>query len=188
MDSKHPEHGHDSDTPRIYVASLADYNAGWLHGRWIDADQDADTIHAQIATMLAESREPIAEEWAIHDYENFDGLRLSEYADIATVAEAARLIVQHGPVFGHLMSHFGGLSGLEEAERYMQDGYRGAFDRLEDYVEELIGDCYGDAVAKLPDFIRYHIDYEGIGHDLQYGGDIFTIEAGGKVHVFDACL
>ena len=29
-------------TPKIYVACLASYNAGILHGRWIDADQDAD--------------------------------------------------------------------------------------------------------------------------------------------------
>ena len=28
--------------PRIYVASLSDYNAGRLHGEWIDADQGAE--------------------------------------------------------------------------------------------------------------------------------------------------
>lgn len=54
-----------AETPRVYVASLADCNAGRLHGRWIDADQSADAIREQIAEMLAESKEPIAEEWAI---------------------------------------------------------------------------------------------------------------------------
>ena len=34
------------DAPHIYVASLADYNAGRLVGRWIDADQDTDTTGA----------------------------------------------------------------------------------------------------------------------------------------------
>jgi len=53
-------------TPRIYVASLADYNAGRLHGRWIDADRPAEAIREQIAQMLAESKAPVAEEWAIH--------------------------------------------------------------------------------------------------------------------------
>lgn len=170
------------------MASLADYNAGLLHGCWIRADQDADAIQAQIAAMLAQSREPIAEEWAIHDYDNFDGLSLPEFTDIATIAETARSIVEHGPVFGHLMSHFGGLSGLEEAKRYMEEGYRGAFDNVADYVEELVDDCYGDALAQLPDFIRYHIDYDGIARDLEYGGDIFTIACHRKIHVFDACL
>ena len=40
-------------TPRIYVASLADYNSGRLLGRWIDADQPVEDIHREIAEMLA---------------------------------------------------------------------------------------------------------------------------------------
>ncbi len=75
------------DIPRVYVASLSDYNAGVLHGRWIDADQDADAIHADIAQMLAESpTDKSAEEWAIHDYEGFHGITISEFEDIDTVA------------------------------------------------------------------------------------------------------
>lgn len=188
MDNKQSERGTDAATPRIYVASLADYNAGRLLGRWIDADQDADAIHAEIAALLAESRELVAEEWAIHDYENFGGLHLSEYADIEALAQAAQLIVAHGAVFAELLSHFGGLSGLEEAKRSMDDGYRGAFDNLADYAQESIEDCFSDVLKDLPDFIRYHIDYDGIARDMEYGGDIFTIESGRKVHVFDACL
>ena len=47
----------DSNTFRIYVASLSDYNAGILHGTWIDFDQltDLDDLRAAIATMLATS-------------------------------------------------------------------------------------------------------------------------------------
>jgi antirestriction protein len=40
---------------RIYAACLASYNNGCLHGRWIDADQDADTIMAEINAMLKAS-------------------------------------------------------------------------------------------------------------------------------------
>ena len=58
-------------TPRIYVACLAAYNNGQLHGAWIDADQSADAIHEEIRAMLASSPTPGAEEWAIHDYERF---------------------------------------------------------------------------------------------------------------------
>jgi len=35
-----------TDTPRIYVACLAAYNSGKLHGEWIDASQTAEDIHA----------------------------------------------------------------------------------------------------------------------------------------------
>lgn len=39
---------------RIYVACLAAYNNGILHGRWIDADQSAENIWAEIAAFLSE--------------------------------------------------------------------------------------------------------------------------------------
>lgn len=175
-------------TPRVYVASLADYTAGRLHGCWIDADQPAEIIREQITEMLAQSREPIVEEWAIHDYEGFGGLHLSEYEDIEHVAQLAHLMAEHGPLFADLVSHFGGTSGIDDATRYMEDGYRGAFDSLADYAQELVEDCYGDHIRSLPDFIAYHIDYDGIGQDLELGGDIFTIEHDGKVHVFDATI
>ena len=174
------------ERPRIYVASLSDYNAGRLHGRWIDADQPSDDIRAEIAAMLAESREPVAEEWAIHDYENFGGLRLSEWEDLDRVSEVAKLIGEHGVLFAKLLSHFGGASDVEEARRHMEEAYRGAFDSLADYAAELAEDCYGDAMSALPEFLRYHIDYDGIARDLELGGDVFTVECGGKVHVFSA--
>ncbi|KIQ27503.1 antirestriction protein ArdA [Xanthomonas campestris] len=45
--------------PRIYVACLASYNNGVLHGRWIDLDgMDAEDVQAGIAAMLRESPHP----------------------------------------------------------------------------------------------------------------------------------
>ena len=34
--------------PRIYVASLSDYNAGRLHGVWLDANQDVEELQAAV--------------------------------------------------------------------------------------------------------------------------------------------
>jgi antirestriction protein len=72
--------------PRIYVASLADYNAGRLHGRWIRADLPSDEIYREIQEMLAASAIPDAEEWAIHDFEGFGPIRLAENTRIDTLA------------------------------------------------------------------------------------------------------
>ena len=55
-----------SETINIYVADLAAYNNGKLHGVWIDATQDLDGIQEQINQMLADSPEGFAEEYAIH--------------------------------------------------------------------------------------------------------------------------
>jgi antirestriction protein len=68
----------------------------------------------------------------------------------------------------------------------MEEGYRGEFDSLTDYAEELIEDCYSDVLKNLPDFIRYHIDFEGIARDMELNGDVLMFECEGKVHVFDA--
>lgn len=38
--------------PRIYVACLAAYNSGHLHGEWINADQDEEDIFADINDVL----------------------------------------------------------------------------------------------------------------------------------------
>lgn len=43
---------------RIYVACLASYNSGVLHGEWIDANQSADEIHSEVQSMLRESKFP----------------------------------------------------------------------------------------------------------------------------------
>jgi antirestriction protein len=174
--------------PRIYVASLSDYNAGRLLGRWIDANQSAENLHAAIREMLSESKEPPAEEWAIHDYEGFGRLRLSEFASMDDIAAVANGIEEHGPVFAELTMHFGGLCGLDEARKYMGEGYRGEYESIADYVEQLLDDCYGDVLKNLPDFIRYHIDRDGIASDMEMGGDIFIIEVGRAAHVFDANL
>ena len=64
------------DPPRIYVACLAAYNNGCLHGRWIDATTP-DEIRREVSAMLAASPEPGSEEHAIHDYEGFEGAHLS---------------------------------------------------------------------------------------------------------------
>ncbi len=62
-----------SNEIRIYVADLAAYNNGKLHGVWINACDDLEVIQKQINEMLESSPERFAEEYAIHDYEGFGG-------------------------------------------------------------------------------------------------------------------
>ena len=67
-------------TPSIFVACLAAYNDGHLHGAWIDATQDPLQIHEEIQEMLDESPVEDAEEWAIHDKENFGDVEAAAQA------------------------------------------------------------------------------------------------------------
>lgn len=76
--------------PLIYVASLADYNNGRLHGVWIHADRSPDAIRSTIQAMLAASPEPCAHDWEIHDYEGFGAACLDPSLGIEVVSQIAR--------------------------------------------------------------------------------------------------
>ncbi len=134
-----PEHKHEQPPlqPRIYVASLADYVNGRLHGCWIDATTDAAIAHEQIGAMLAASPEPGAEEFAIHDYDEFGGLELGEYDQIEDVVAVAKLIAAHGQAYAGYANDV----GLEYAtEDDFTDRYSGNYPSVEAFVDDAITD------------------------------------------------
>ena len=164
--------------PRIYVACLAAYNNGYLHGAWIDADQDADQIRDEIAAMLARSPIKGAEEYAIHAYEGFESVTIHEYADIDRVARIAAFIAEHGALGAGLLDECD--DDMDQAEAALQDCYHGQFASLADYMEELITES-----VTIPEALRYYVDWQAMARDAEIGGDLFTIEtADGEVHVF----
>jgi antirestriction protein len=94
-------------SPKIYVACLAAYNNGYLHGAWIDVSNSTkEDIETKIYSMLAQSPCPQAEEWAIHDYEDFGGIRLSEYSGTDDVLDAVAFIDEHGELGAEVAAYF----------------------------------------------------------------------------------
>lgn len=163
---------------RIYVADLAAYNNGFLHGVWIDATQDIDDIQEEIKTMLASSPVEDSEEYAIHDYEGFGGYSLGEYEGIDTAHEIACFIEEHEDIAGDLLAHFDG--DLDDARKAIEDGYYGCYKSLADYAEELT-----EQTTTIPEHLKYYIDYDRMARDMEMSGDIYTIEtAHDEVHVF----
>ncbi|MCY7273039.1 MAG: antirestriction protein ArdA [Phormidesmis sp. CAN_BIN44] len=165
-----------TETPRIYVACLAAYNNGILHGEWIDCDQDADSIQEEINAMLKQSPEPNAEEWAIHDSDCFKGLKISESESIEKVAELAALIGEHGAAFAAYVDHV----GMEYATADgFQESYRGKYESEKDFAEELWNET-----REIPDFLRSHIDWESVANDL-FVDDYFGSRRDSKTYVFN---
>ena len=163
---------------RIYVADLAAYNNGKLHGVWINATDDMDDIWNQVNQMLAESPEGFAEEYAIHDYEGFEGYALSEYEGLEAAHKIACFIEEYPDFGGELLNNFGG--DLEEAKTAAEENYCGCYKSLADFAEELTEDT-----TQIPENLAYYIDYERMGRDMELSGDIFTIEtAFEEVHIF----
>lgn len=196
-----------STAPRIYVASLADYNAGSPHGVWIDATQDAETIRDEVNTMLRKSmclsvlvpcpmcdgigpsdctlcdnrREvPSAEEWAIFDYEGFYDIRLDEAEPFETVSTLARLVVEYGEPFAAWWEN-GSAVDATSLEEDFQDAYAGTFDSVEDWAEEFLEGT--GALWEVPESLRPYIDFAAWARDAQYT-DIWTAETEDGVAIF----
>ena len=130
--------------------------------------------------MLTASPVPGAEEFAIHDTENFGSARIGEYESIENVAATATLILEHGDLAAELIGHTG---SVDEAREMLDEQYQGAFRNLADWAEQLMEDT-GQLTA-LPENLRNYFDYEAFARDAELGGDITAIETSdGDVHVF----
>ena len=167
-----------SEEIRIYVADLAAYNNGKLHGVWINATDELDEIQEQINIMLSSSPEGFAEEYAIHDYEGFNGYSVSEYEGMESVHDVACFIEEYPEIGGELLNNFGG--DLDDAKKAAEENYSGCYKSLADYAEELTEDT-----SQIPENLVYYIDYERMGRDMEMSGDVYTIETSfEEVHVF----
>jgi antirestriction protein len=168
-------------SPRIYVACLAAYNNGRLHGEWIDADQTADAIYENVKQMLAASPEPGAEEWAIHDYEGFGELRLSEWESFERVAAIAEGIAEHGDAFTAWLSYD---PDQEPAAEGFEDAYRGEWDSLRDYAEDYADQAGLYAAAEQAGSPYVTVDLDMLERDCDI--ELYTVTSGhGTVYVFD---
>src|SRR4051812_38892101 len=107
---------------RIYVADLAAYNSGILHGVWIDATLDVEDIQEQIDAMLKASPVADAEEYAIHDHEGFDGYSLGEYEGIQAAHDVAAFIEEYPDFGAMLISNFG---NIDDARKAAEENYCG---------------------------------------------------------------
>ncbi|SCX28116.1 antirestriction protein ArdA [Mycolicibacterium fluoranthenivorans] len=180
--STQPEHATSTEardteprpSPAIYVASLADYNNGTLHGAWIDAARAPEAIQADVEAMLARSREPNAEEWAIHDYEQFGRWRVGEYDTIEQVSGIARGIAEHGYAYAAWADI---CDGDLDTSRF-EGAYLGHYDSTIDYVEQMADELgYTAELAKLPEYLQnyVHIDYSAIARDMDASGEIAAV-------------
>jgi antirestriction protein len=177
-------HSPAPSSPRIYVACLAAYNAGRLHGRWIDADQPAEDIWNEVHTMLAGSPEPGAEEWAIHDYEGFAQLRLSEWESFERVSAIAAGIAEHGPAFAAWLSY--------EPDRDLtgphafEDAYRGEWDSLHDYAEDFADQTGLYDAAEKAGSPYVTVDIDALERDLDI--ELYTVASDHyTLYVFEPC-
>lgn len=180
--------------PRIYVASLADYNNGLLHGQWLEVDGEADELQAGIDRMLADSPTAqrfgeSAEEFAIHDIDGFGAWRIGEYESLQTIAWVAAGMRQQGMAFAAWWSETGSeqLEFLSEQtfeaiEEAFLAQYQGVFDSEEAYGDTMLEDFGVDLDRlEIPAMLRPYlqIDVAGWVRDMKLEGAIQVVEIPG---------
>ncbi|HWJ98262.1 MAG TPA: antirestriction protein ArdA [Acidimicrobiales bacterium] len=179
------------DGPRVYVASLSDYNAGVLHGAWLNADQPVEDLEDGINTMLAASPTTRrygdrAEEWAIHDHEGFGpDIALGEYESLERVSRLARGLIEHGDAFGAWISI---QDDQDQTSEDFTDHFAGEHASLTDWGTELLDELGFDPseLPGVPESLRPYVqvDVEAWTRDMVCGGDIDTVGSKAGVYVF----
>jgi antirestriction protein len=179
------------DWPRIYVASLTDYNAGVLHGEWISAEVGAEVVRQAVDEMLAESPTArdygeVAEEWAIHDFSGFGNVHLHEHENLERVCRIAEGLVTHGDAFGAWVTDREG-DDLPSPEDF-EDHFLGEWASEVDWGESLLDDLGIDLdnLQNVPEGLRPYVqvDVEGWVRDMRLGGEISVVESKAGVYVF----
>jgi antirestriction protein len=161
--------------PRIYIACLAAYNSGQLHGKWINADSGIEIIWEEIKEILTTSPQPNAEEFAIHDSEFLGHVR--EYQSIEDIVARAKFISEHGEIAIALLDHH---YETQDAINAMEN-YLGEYDSELDFAYRLIDDC--GTLDGLPEHISRYFDYESFARDLFLDGH-YSIKDGTTCYVF----
>ena len=161
--------------PEIYVASLADYNCGILHGTWVSLDEstDLDDVTAQVDLMLAESPAVmrglscVAEDYAIHDHEGFGDYTLHEYTSLSRVVAIAAAIAEHGDAFASYLNERGDES-VEESVTDFTDRLCGVWKDEVDFAwsefEELFPDSFQHTASC--DWVRFDPDAYVRAHQM----------------------
>lgn len=180
------ERRHPALHPRIWIGSLADYNAGRLHGDWIDAAVEEDELVEAVQRILATSQEPDAEEWGIFDYDEFGSFRVNEYDDLGMVSAVARGIAELGHAFAAWAELHDGEPGMLDS---FQDAFLGEYDSPDDWAREVLADqgLEEEIDRAIPNSVRPYvsIDYAAFARDAQLGGDVYIdTTPEGRVWIF----
>ena len=152
-------------TMKIYVACLASYNAGKLHGAWIEVD-NLEQIQDAITAMLTASPVAGAEEWEVHDHSGWEGFPAHDRR-LEKLVILPELLEEFGAdVVSVWVAHNGFHYISDNTAEDIQMSFVGEFD---DY-ENIAWHGLEHELDEVPDYIRNHIDLETLGREISTDG------------------
>lgn len=166
----------------VFITDLAAYNEGNLVGRWFKLPVSEEKLSQAISEVLAEGEEVCGTtnheeyfltDWEWEDHELFD---IGEYSSLYEVNEQLKQLEDKTEyelkAIAFLLSE-GIVTDIEDAIAKADDVRIYENQTMEDIAYDLIQECYN--IHELSPLIANHIDYEGIGRELEYGGNYYEI-------------
>lgn len=165
-------------TTRFYAACLASYNAGRLHGAWIDATSDAEEMQEAVAAMLASSPTVGAEEWLVHDYDDALGAirHMGETSDLRAIADAMEAVEEieddyDDTILPQIVAWLADkCTSPDEWRAKLDDAFAGIWTDAEDYAADM-AESYG-YLSNVPEAMLGYIDFRAMARDMSIGGEM----------------
>lgn len=126
-------------------------------------------------TCRGTGKVPSAEEWAVHDYDDFPNL--GEYPDVARMVGIAQALTRtHNPdALRAWLATESDVDGFEDA-------YLGSGESWESFFEERAEET--GLLESVPEDLRRYFDFELYARDMRCNG-VWAEEYGGQLHFFD---
>lgn len=174
----------------VFFTDLAAYNNGYLVGEWLTLPLEEEELKARVETVLAEGADICGDEYHeecfITDWEWNDVavFKIGEYENIYTLNDKIKMLEEEiepyqSRVIKILMEN-GFADTIESAIEKIDDVIVYHDSTMTDIAEAFMSEFID--LHKCPPLIVSHIDYEGIGRDLEIEGsfvkegtDIFEI-------------
>jgi len=172
--------------PRAYIVDLTSFERNIDHGLWVDANQPAADLKADIAAMLDSSPIPGADSWTVGAAKGF-GRQIDPVGSSSPVliSRLARGLLDHGAAYSAWVS----LSGTDDIDRLgkFQDFHVATYSTPEDWLYELTDDLrwrnHLDQVVDPAIRPYVSIDHKKMFEDAMHRWDVVKGEDG-RIHVF----
>ncbi|MEV6717247.1 antirestriction protein ArdA [Lentzea sp. NPDC051208] len=171
--------------PQVYAVDVDSRERGIQYGLWIEAEQDAEGIAADVVAMLASSPTVNATRWEVSATQSFAGLDLDGLNDPKLIAQLGRGVREHGAAY----AAWAGIAGIRDAEELAKfnDFFVGSYESPEAWAREVGSDLewesHLDKVVQ-PDLRSYvTIDYAKFAREAMQQWDAVQGHDG-RLHVF----
>jgi len=160
---------------RIYVAHLASYVDGKLHGVHIDLEplMTAEELQEIINEKVIATAPVSGEEWAIHDSEGFE---FGEYENLQTIERFCEVWDGHNEEIIEAIAD--NHSSLEVALDVVESGDYVVHESWNSIIDEWI------EIYEIPEKAAYYIDRDAVRRDLEMEGTYLETSDGRVIYCY----